>query len=118
VLVFDFTQNLYTIHAVEGVRVFCGFQPINRDSWVLEKVIAMDIVGVEAIGKVGDTLADEISARISFLTFLTAQVYHPLPRLGAICFGFHPPRLGDKEGSPCFHRSDLPGLFKRITAWT
>jgi hypothetical protein len=25
VLVFDFSQNLYTIHAVEGVRLFCTF---------------------------------------------------------------------------------------------
>jgi hypothetical protein len=25
VLVFDFPQNLYTIHAVEGVRLFCTF---------------------------------------------------------------------------------------------
>ena len=49
----------------------------------------MDTARVEAIRRFGDTLADEISARISFLTFLTAQVYHPLPRPEAICFGFH-----------------------------
>jgi hypothetical protein len=30
----ELSQNLYTIDAVEGVRVFCVFQPINRDSWV------------------------------------------------------------------------------------
>jgi hypothetical protein len=33
VLVFDFSQNLYTIHAVEGERLFCVFQSVNRDFW-------------------------------------------------------------------------------------
>ena len=41
--------------------------------------------------------------RISFLRFLTAQVYHALPRLGAICFGFHPTRpiKGPRNGCHC-----------------
>jgi hypothetical protein len=35
VLVFDFPQNLYTIHAVEGVRLFCTFSllPIAILGW-------------------------------------------------------------------------------------
>ena len=33
-LVFDFSQNLYTTHTVEGERLFCAFQSINRDFWV------------------------------------------------------------------------------------
>jgi hypothetical protein len=45
VLVFDFSQNLYTIHAVEGVRVFCVFHPINRDSWV--KTFFRDILLID-----------------------------------------------------------------------
>ncbi len=68
-LVFDFSQNLYTIHAVEGVRVFCVFQPINRDSWVMpepnnsEFTLGIDL-GANSLGWAVVGLVDGVPANL------------------------------------------------------